>query len=185
MKPGHFRSGSTAIHSRCSRDFRFSNRPFGVKRFQTIHHHCSVDVAHGLVLLFGIGTKALPPWGSKMKWNNLCRGLAGKLAAGSSRSANSPHPSSREGHHSTARWSFSFRCLRPYTRTSLNHQPEAQHPKSSASHKLAGRLPHLCTQLPTYRCNALRRYASRTMITSASPTTGPLRHDDRPFWIGI
>jgi len=31
----------------------FSNRPFGVKRFQTIHH-CSVDVAHGLVLLFGI-----------------------------------------------------------------------------------------------------------------------------------
>ena len=40
---------------------RFSNRPFGVKRFQTIHR-CSVDVAHGLVLLFGIGTKALV-WG--------------------------------------------------------------------------------------------------------------------------
>ena len=32
----------------------FSNRPSGVKRFQTIHH-CSVDVAHGLVLLSGIG----------------------------------------------------------------------------------------------------------------------------------
>jgi hypothetical protein len=28
-------------------------------------------------------------------------------------------------------------------RTSLNHQPEAQHPKSPAIHKLAGRLPHL------------------------------------------
>ena len=40
---------------------RFSNRPFGVKRFQTIHR-CSVDVAHGLVLLFGIGTRALV-WG--------------------------------------------------------------------------------------------------------------------------
>jgi hypothetical protein len=40
---------------------RFSNRPFGVKRFQTIRR-CSVDVAHGLVLLFGIGTKALV-WG--------------------------------------------------------------------------------------------------------------------------
>src|SRR6476620_8273537 len=40
---------------------RFSNRPFGVKRFQTIHHH-SVDVARWLVLLFGIGTKALPSW---------------------------------------------------------------------------------------------------------------------------
>ena len=33
----------------------FSNRPFRVKRFQTIHRY-SVDVAHGLVLLFGIGT---------------------------------------------------------------------------------------------------------------------------------
>jgi hypothetical protein len=29
---------------------RFSNRPFGVKHFQTIHHY-SVDVAHGLALL--------------------------------------------------------------------------------------------------------------------------------------
>src|SRR5262249_1487510 len=38
------------------RDVRFSNRPFRVKRFQTIHHY-SVDVAHGLVLLFGIGTR--------------------------------------------------------------------------------------------------------------------------------
>jgi hypothetical protein len=47
-----------------SRDVRFSNRPFGVKRFQTIHH-CSVDVARGLVLLFGIGTKALPLWDSR------------------------------------------------------------------------------------------------------------------------
>ena len=38
---------------------RFSNRPFRVKRFQTIHHY-SVDVAHGLVLLYGIGTRGLP-----------------------------------------------------------------------------------------------------------------------------
>ena len=36
-------------------DVRFSNRPFGVKHFQTIHP-CGVDVARGLVLLFGIGT---------------------------------------------------------------------------------------------------------------------------------
>ena len=41
----------------------FSNRPFGAKRFQTIHHY-SVDVAHELVLLYGIGTKALRnEWG--------------------------------------------------------------------------------------------------------------------------
>ena len=43
------------------KNVRFSNRPVWVKRFQTIHHY-SVDVAHGLVLLFGIGTKALV-WG--------------------------------------------------------------------------------------------------------------------------
>jgi hypothetical protein len=55
---------------RRSADVRFSNRPFRVKRFQTIHRY-SVDVAHGLVLLFGIGTRALPSWGSKTRWNNL------------------------------------------------------------------------------------------------------------------
>jgi len=38
---------------------RFSNWPVGVKHFQTLHR-CGVDVAHGLALLFGIGTKALP-----------------------------------------------------------------------------------------------------------------------------
>src|SRR5258706_314212 len=42
------------------RNVCFSNRPFGVKRFQTIHHH-SVDVARGLVLLFGID----PSWDSR------------------------------------------------------------------------------------------------------------------------
>src|SRR5258707_10051849 len=41
---------------------RFSNRPSGSSTFQAIHHS-SVDVAHGLALLFGLGTKALPSWG--------------------------------------------------------------------------------------------------------------------------
>ena len=54
---------------------RFSNRPVWVKGFQAIHQY-SVDVAHGLALLFGIGTKALPLWGSRMGWNNLLVGLA-------------------------------------------------------------------------------------------------------------
>ena len=45
---------------------RFSNRPFEVKHFQTIRH-CSIDVAHGLALLFGIGTRALPSWDSRMR----------------------------------------------------------------------------------------------------------------------
>jgi len=85
----------------------FSNRPFGVKRFQTIHL-CGVDVTRGLVLLFGIGTWALPSWDSKTRRNNLLGGLAANRTAGPSRHTNSPHPSSREGHLSTARWSSSF-----------------------------------------------------------------------------
>ena len=94
--------------SRCGAfDVRFSNRPFGVKRFQTIHR-CGVDVTHGLALLFGIGTKALPVWDSRTRWNNLLCGLAVNLTVGPRRHTISPHPSSREGHHSTARWSSSF-----------------------------------------------------------------------------
>ena len=91
-------------------DVRFSNRPFGVKRFQTVRR-CGVDVTHGLVLLFGIGTKALPSWDSRTRWNNLWVGLAVRRTAGPSGHANSPHPSSREGHHSTAGWSSSFLLL--------------------------------------------------------------------------
>src|SRR5450759_1434265 len=95
-------------------DVRFSNRPFEVKHFQTIHH-CSVDVAHGLALLFGIGTKALPLWDSRTRRNNLWVGLWVGLAvtptAGPSGHTNSPHPSSREGHLSTAWWNSSILLL--------------------------------------------------------------------------
>src|ERR1035437_9067992 len=45
--------------------------------FQTIHY-CSVDVAHGLALLFGIGTKALPLWDSRTRRNNLLGDLVGR-----------------------------------------------------------------------------------------------------------
>src|SRR5450759_822016 len=87
----------------CPSRVRFSNRPVGVKHFQTIHHH-SVDVARGLVLLYGIGTRALPSWDSKTRRNNLSVGLAVSRTAGPSGLTNSPHPSSREGHPSTAGW---------------------------------------------------------------------------------
>jgi len=36
-------------------DVCFSNRPFGSSAFRLIHH-TSVEVAHRLALLFGIGT---------------------------------------------------------------------------------------------------------------------------------
>ena len=81
----------------------FSNRPFGVKRFQTIHHS-GVDVARGLVLLFGIVTRALPSWDSRTRRNNLSGGLAVRRTAGPSNRTNSPHPSSREGHHPPLGW---------------------------------------------------------------------------------
>jgi hypothetical protein len=59
---------------RWSDDVCFSNRPFGVKLFQTIHQ-CDVDVARGLVLLFGIGTGAFPSWDSRTRRNNLLAAL--------------------------------------------------------------------------------------------------------------
>jgi len=86
---------------------RFSNRPVGVKHFQAIHHY-SVNVAHGLVLLFGLGARALPSWDPRTRRNNLSGGLTVSRTAGSSDQANSPHPSSREGHLSTAGWNSSF-----------------------------------------------------------------------------
>ena len=48
---------------------------------------------------------------SKTRWNNLCHGLAVTRTAGPSGHANSPHPSSREGHHSTAGRNSSFLLL--------------------------------------------------------------------------
>ena len=50
---------------------------------------------------------ALPLWDSKTRWNNLLGGLAVRRTAGPSGHTNSPHPSSRKGHHSTERWSSS------------------------------------------------------------------------------
>ena len=41
-----------------------------------LFHYCSVDVARGLVLLFGLGARALPSWDSKTRWNNLLVDLA-------------------------------------------------------------------------------------------------------------
>ncbi len=105
-----FRLSATTVSMSLTGSCFFSNRPFGVKHFQTIRHY-GVDVAHGLVLLFGIGTRALPSWDSKTRRNNLFRGLTVRLTAGASGHANSPHPSSREGHLSTAGWSSSFLLL--------------------------------------------------------------------------
>src|SRR5207248_1516821 len=134
----------------------FSNRPFGVKRFQTIHHHCSVDVAHELVLLFGIGTRALPSWDSKTRWNNLIGGLAVLQTVGPSGHTNSPHPSSREGHHSTARWSsifppIAFDPARLSRCCNFSGPPEfgAVNPDAVHDHRQPARQRHDCLLHPT------------------------------------
>ena len=46
--------------------------------------------------------------GFETRWNNLLGGLAVNLTAGPSDQTNSPHPSSREGHHSTVGWISGF-----------------------------------------------------------------------------
>jgi hypothetical protein len=81
----------------------------GSSAFRPIRH-CGVDVARGLALLFGLGTRALPLWDSKTRWNNLLGGCH-QATVGPSRHTNSPHPSSREGHHSTTRRSSSVLLL--------------------------------------------------------------------------
>src|SRR6266403_5542426 len=122
-----FRLSTTIAVSMSLAGSCFSNRPFGVKRFQTIHHHCGVDVARGLVLLFGIGTKALPSWDSKTRRNNLWGGLAVLQTVGPSGHTNSPHPSSREGHlHRSVELEFppiAFDPARPLRRCNLPGPP--------------------------------------------------------------
>src|ERR1700739_1789209 len=68
------------------------------------------------------------PWDSKTRLNKLWRYLSGEVTAGSSGHTNSPHPSSREGHHSTVGWISGFLVsdLIPYgshaAATSLVHR---------------------------------------------------------------
>jgi hypothetical protein len=59
-------------------------RRLGSSAFTPLPPPQCVDVTHGLVLLFGLGTKALPSWDSKTRCNNLCRGLAVRRTAGPS-----------------------------------------------------------------------------------------------------
>src|SRR5215468_7165787 len=79
---------------------RFSNRPFEVKRFQTIHDE-SGDVApraraslrnrHQGPSIMGFEDEVERSHGRPYR----------QMTVGPSGRANSPHPSSREGHHST------------------------------------------------------------------------------------
>ena len=75
----------------------------GSSAFRTIHRS-SVDVAHGLVLLFGNRHQGPSIMGFENEAERSIGRPCRRLAAGPSGHTISPHPSSREGHHSTARW---------------------------------------------------------------------------------
>ena len=85
----------------------------GVKHFQTIRR-CGVDVARGLVLLFGIGTKALPSWDPRTRRSNLRGGLAVELRqVQADMRTHLIHRPARDI-IPTARWSSSFLlCIDP------------------------------------------------------------------------
>jgi hypothetical protein len=98
--------GEAASKADCSSNVCFSNRPFGVKHFQTPSMRCRCR----LRALASLRNRHQGPstMGSKTRRNNLLVGLAVRRTAGPSGHTNSPHPSSREGHPSTARWISSF-----------------------------------------------------------------------------
>jgi hypothetical protein len=82
----------------------FSNWPCWVKHFQSVHF-IGLNVSHGVSLLSGIGTCGPSIMGfeeeAEQSFGRPCCPIR---TAGPSRHTNSPHPSSREGHRSTAWW---------------------------------------------------------------------------------
>ena len=100
----HFKSYSLP----CERHVRFSNRPFEVKRFS---NYPPTTVSMSLTGSWFSSESAPRPFHhgiSKTRWNNLWVGLIVSVTTGPSGHANSPHPSSREGHHSTGSVELEF-----------------------------------------------------------------------------
>jgi hypothetical protein len=64
LTPGYgtFETSTDVRYTAASLIGRLGQALSGYPHFQAIQHS-SVDVAHGLALLFGLGTKALPSWG--------------------------------------------------------------------------------------------------------------------------
>ncbi len=87
-------------------DVRFSNRPVGVKRFQT-----TTAVSMSLTGSCFSTESAHRPFHHGIRRRGGTIFWAALPSAGPSGHTNSPHPSSREGHHSTGWWSSSFLLL--------------------------------------------------------------------------
>src|SRR6201982_1114478 len=134
-----------------------------VKHFQAIHHS-GVNVARGLSLLFGLGTKALPSWDSKTRWNNLLGDLAVNVTAGSSGCMNSPHPSSREGHHSTVGRISGFLLFDLILYSCHAAATSRVHRKSVPSTQMRCMITASRAQAPQwpFSCRGARRFSSPT-----------------------
>jgi len=83
---------------------RFSNRPSGSSAFRLSTTAVSMSLT-GSRFSSDSAPRPFHHGDSKTRWNNLLGGLAVSMTAGPSGQTNSPHPSSREGHHSTVGWS--------------------------------------------------------------------------------
>src|SRR6266404_3207456 len=104
-------SGTDAKYQDVSRDGRFSNRPSGSSTFRLSTTPVSTSLT-GSRFSSDSAPRPFHHGDSKTRWNNLMGGLAVNVTAGPSDQTNSPHPSSREGHHSTAGWSsISSYCI--------------------------------------------------------------------------
>src|SRR5260221_755973 len=89
----------------------FSNRPSGSSAFRLSTTPVSTSLT-GSRFSSDSAPRPFHHGDSKTRWNNLLGGLAVSVTAGPSDRTISPHPSSREGHHSTAGWSsISYYCI--------------------------------------------------------------------------
>src|SRR5262249_32762896 len=82
---------------------RFSNRPSGSSAFRLSTAPVSMSLT-GSRFSSDSAPRPFHHGISKTRWNNLLGGLAVSMTAGPSGQTISPHPSSREGHHSTVGW---------------------------------------------------------------------------------
>ena len=82
---------------------RFSNRPSGSSAFRLSTTPVSMSLT-GSRFSSDSAPRPFHHGDSKTRWNNLLGGLAVSMTAGPSGQTISPHPSSREGHHSTVGW---------------------------------------------------------------------------------
>jgi hypothetical protein len=114
-RPVDVATGSRTTDLQSPRHVRFSNRPVGSQALSDYppsryrghsRAHASLRNRHIGPSTMGYENEA------EQSLPRPCRQLCLRLSAGPSGHANSPHPSSREGHHSTARWSSSFLLLR-------------------------------------------------------------------------